>query len=122
METLNQSTNNRSEFMFIGFFKLIPPVLEQFKHYDSGNSNCEKSKRYKYLKQVYNSGIDKYTKSILDLTPDFFDFGTPSFLIDFEKHSELSEWILSGLNKKSQDEFFDSKSTDESEEDTIDSP
>jgi hypothetical protein len=97
---------------------MIPIVVENFKHYEM--STCDKGKRFRYLQNILARGIDEYIRTVTLLFPDFYDFGEPSYLVDFEKSNELAEWIISGFNKRNQDELF--RLPSESEEDKIDSP
>jgi hypothetical protein len=112
----NNHTNitKRSKDMFIRLFTFLPETLESFKHYE--NDKSEKGLRYKYLIFIFNQGLNEYYKTIDDNTPDFYDETEPSFLVDFEYPLELHEWVLSGMNKKNQNEFFNSI------EDDCDSP
>jgi hypothetical protein len=96
----------------LNLFKMICNVLEDMKHH--ANSNTEKGNRYNYLKNIYLKGVDKYYNKIISNTFDSYDFydfqGNISYLKDFETCGELNEWILSGMSKKEQDEFFKSES------------
>jgi hypothetical protein len=103
-----QVLNNK----IVNLFKIIYNVLEDMKYH--ANSNTEKGNRYNYLKNIYINGVDKYYNKIISNTFDSYDFydfqGNISYLKDFETYGELNEWILSGMSKKEQDEFFKSES------------
>jgi hypothetical protein len=78
------------------------------KHYNNINNNTnDKYVRYTYLKNVYLSGIEIYNNKINNNICDFRDFNNNlCYLKDFETENELNEWILSGMSKKEQEEFF----------------
>ena len=90
---------------YTNLFKMIPYVLEDMKHYN--NEQSIKGNRYNYIKELFTNGMRKLIEDI----PDFIDFdGNKCYLKDFEIERELNEWILSGMSKKEQDEFFKSES------------
>ena len=86
-------------------FSIIPNVLEDMKHYNNEKSN--KGNRYNYLKNIYEYGIDNYNYKIKLNSHDFVDMDENiCYLKDFKTSIELNEWILSGMSKKEQDDFF----------------
>ena len=90
-------------------FSMLQNVLVDMKHYnDIKNDNKnDKFTRYTYLKNIYLSGIENYNNKINKNIEDFKDFyNNPCYLKDFKSENELNEWILSGMSKKEQDEFF----------------
>ena len=92
---------------YTNLFKMISYVLEDMKHYN--NEQSIKGNRYNYIKNIYINGMNKCKEN--ENTPDFIDFeGNNCFLKDFETDRELCEWIISGMSKKEQDEFFKSES------------
>ena len=105
-------TSNVLNDKLVNLFKMIGYVLEDMKHHS--NNNNEKGNRYNYLKNIYLNGIDKYHNKIISKSYDSYDFydfdGKISYLKDFESQNELNEWILSGMSKKEQDDFFKSES------------
>lgn len=98
---------------YSNLFKIISNVLEDMKHYN--NDPSPKGNRYNYIKNIYKNGINKCIEN--ENTPDFKDFkdfeGNNCYLKDFENDRELCEWIISGLSKKEQDDFFKSESDEE---------
>jgi len=102
-------------------FGMIPNVLKEMNHYDK--SECDKGKRYKYLKTIYECGPKLYMKHLETNNHDFFDIQyNKCYLKDFAKEIELKEWILSGLSKNEQDDFFVTNNEVSDEEDFLDSP
>ena len=90
-------------------FSMLQNVLIDMKHYNDikNNNRNDKFIRYIYLKNIYLSGIENYNNKINENIEDFKDFhNNPCYLKDFENENELNEWILSGMSKKEQDEFF----------------
>jgi len=92
---------------YVYLFSMLKNVLIDMKHYNENKNTNDKSIRYTYLKNIYLAGIENYNNKINNNIYDFKDFNNNScYLKDFETENELNEWILSGMSKKEQDEFF----------------
>jgi hypothetical protein len=94
---------------YTSLFNMIQNVLIDMKHYNDikNNDTNDKFIRYRYIKNIYLDGIESYISKINKNIEDFKDFhNNPCYLKDFENENELNEWILSGMSKKEQDEFF----------------
>jgi hypothetical protein len=101
-------TTNVLNDKYTNLFKMIPFVLEDMKHYN--NEQSIKGNRYNYIKELFSNGMRKSIENI----PDFIDFeGNNCYLKEFETERELCEWIISGMSKREQDEFFKSESDEQ---------
>ena len=91
------------------FFIVLPDTILHFSNYL--NENSLKGQRVRILTDIFNNGITEFTKNVNQ--NEIY-----KNLLEFEKAKEIDEWIISGLNKKEQDELFNS----DSENELIDSP
>ena len=91
------------------FFEWLPDTILNFAY--CLNENSEKEKRVKLLKQILLLGQLEFEKVIKENN-------SFKMLLEFERQKELDEWVISGLNKKQQDEIFYS----DSEVEIVDSP
>lgn len=118
MTTTTQSTNEfKPKISFDRLFNWIPTVLNEMK-YPNIPMNSEKLFRLEFLQSIYNGGVDKYYTTIDEYTPDYYNESEKIYLVDFETESELREWVISGMSKKDQNEFFN---TEAEEEESLDS-
>ncbi len=116
MATTTQSTNEfKPKQNFERLFDWIPIVLSEMK-YPNITMNSDKLFRLEFLQSIYNGGLEKYYTTINENTPDYYDGIEKIYLVDFETESEIREWVISGMSKKDQNEFFNTE-----EEESLDS-
>lgn len=103
---------------FERLFNWIPTVLNEMK-YPNIPINSDKLFRLEFLRSIYNGGFENYYNKINEETPDYYVHSKSEkvYLVDFQTESELREWVISGMSKKEQDQFF----IGSSEEDSCDS-
>ena len=87
------------------FFNWLPKTIFYFSYYITEKSG--KGDRIRLLIEILKNGQIEFLNN---------EFSTK--LLEFTSPIELDEWIISGLTKKEQDDFFHS----EYENETIDSP
>ena len=116
------TTQSLSEFKpkqyFERLFNWIQIILNDVK-YPNIPINSDKLFRLEFLRSIYNGGLEKYYNTINEETPDYYVHSKSEkvYLVDFQTEFELREWIISGMSKKEQDQFF----IGSSEEDSCDS-
>jgi len=115
--TIQSISEFKPKANFERLFDWIPTVLNEMK-YPNIPMNSDKLFRLEFLRTIYNGGLEKYYKTITEETPDYYAHSKSEkiYLVDFETESELREWVISGMSKKDQNEFFNTE-----EEESLDS-
>jgi len=119
MATTQSINEFKPKQYFERLFNWIPTILNEMK-YPNIPMNQEKLFRLEILRSIYNGGLEKYYSTINENTPDYYcslNGSEKIYLVDFQIESEVREWVISGMSKKEQDEFF----IGSSEEDSCDS-